>query len=63
MAEFKVVGDKIIRVGNSVYEPHERESGETEGDELKINDLKGGTLTGIRIKNGEVIFDIFGRIA
>ena len=32
---------------------YSRESGETEGDELQVHDLKGGTLTGIRTENGE----------
>jgi len=60
MAEFKVVGDKMIRVGNAWYSPRERELGETEGDELQVHDLEGGTLIGIRTENGELIFDVVG---
>lgn len=62
MAEFKVVGDKMIRVGNAWYEPRECGPGETEGDELQVHDLEGGILNGIRTENGELIFNVVGSI-
>lgn len=62
MAKFKVQDSKMIRVGNSQYTPEQRAPGETEGDEIQAHQLEGGTLTAIRVENGELILEVVGRL-
>lgn len=62
MAKFRVQGAKLIRMDNSRYPASDRDPGENIGDTLQPSDLIGGTLDGITIENGEVIFEVVGRI-
>lgn len=62
MAKFKVQDAKLIRVDNAFYPPEKRLPGESAGDELKLRDVQGGTLTGVKVVDGEIIFEVIGRI-
>lgn len=62
MAKFKVQNDKMIRVDNSEYPDHRKYTGESAGDELQPSDVKGGTLQDVSLVDGEIIFDVIGRI-
>lgn len=62
MAKFKVQDGKMIRVDNANYPEKQRAPGETAGDELQPSNVEGGTLQNVSLVDGEIIFDVVGRI-
>lgn len=62
MAKIKVDGHikQLVRVDNGPFkDPY---PGETQGDIVRADQLIGATLTDIRMEDGEIVFDFFGRL-